>query len=49
MGCVGGCIGGPCSLTHKIRDKMDIDKYGKEMTIKSAINGYVDMDILEIK
>ena len=29
MGCVGGCIGGPCCLTHETRDKGDVDKYGK--------------------
>lgn len=40
MGCVGGCIGGPCSLSHELRDKADVDKYGKEAsspTIESAI------------
>ena len=30
MACPGGCIGGPCSLTHEIRDKADVDKYGME-------------------
>lgn len=40
MGCVGGCIGGPCCLTHEVRDKNDVDKYGKlakEKTIEQAI------------
>lgn len=40
MGCVGGCIGGPCCLTHEVKDKNEVDKYGKlskEQTIKSAI------------
>lgn len=30
MACTGGCIGGPCSLTHEIRNKADVDKYGME-------------------
>ena len=40
MGCVGGCIGGPCNLTHEVKDKNEVDKYGKlskEKTIKEAI------------
>ena len=40
MGCVGGCIGGPCCLTHEVKDKNEVDKYGKsskEQTIKEAI------------
>jgi len=41
MACVNGCIGGPCCLTHEIRDKSEVDKYGKEAlekTISSAID-----------
>lgn len=40
MGCTGGCIGGPCCLTHEVKDKNEVDKYGKsskEQTIKDAI------------
>lgn len=40
MACNGGCIGGPCCLTHEIRDKSEVDKYGqeaKEKTIQDAI------------
>ena len=43
MGCIGGCIGGPCSLTHEPRNKLDVDKYGhesKEKTIYDAIKHY---------
>ena len=29
MACIGGCIGGPCNLTHEVKDKFDIDKFGK--------------------
>lgn len=41
MACIGGCIGGPCCLTHEVRDKNEVDKYGKEAiekTITSAIS-----------
>ena len=40
MTCSGGCIGGPCNLTHEVKDKNEVDKYGKlskEQTIKDAI------------
>lgn len=40
MACINGCIGGPCCLTHEMRDKSEVDKYGKqamEKTIKDAI------------
>lgn len=41
MGCINGCIGGPCCLTHEMRDKSEVDKYGKEAkekTITDAIS-----------
>lgn len=40
MACKDGCIGGPACLTHGIKDKLAVDKYGKEAmekTIKDAI------------
>lgn len=40
MACVGGCIGGPCCLTHGPKDANEVDKYGAlalEKTIKDAI------------
>ena len=43
MGCVGGCIGGPCCLTHEVRDKSEIDKHGQEarpQSIGEAIKNY---------
>lgn len=43
MGCIGGCIGGPCSLTHEARNRIDVDKHGqeaKDRTIKEAISPY---------
>ena len=36
MACMGGCIGGPCNINHEIRDKMQIDKYGKETSISTV-------------
>jgi len=45
MGCVGGCIGGPACLSHELRDKMEVDKYGhesKETTITDSIKHYQD-------
>ena len=45
MGCIGGCIGGPACLSHELRDKMEVDKYGhesKETTITDSIKHYQD-------
>jgi len=41
MACVSGCIGGAGCLTHGIKNKSDVDKYGKEAlekTITDAIS-----------
>lgn len=41
MACIGGCIGGAGCLTHGEKNKMEVDKYGKEAmekTIKDAIS-----------
>jgi iron only hydrogenase large subunit-like protein len=41
MACLGGCIGGPCNITHEIKDKMDVDKFGKttkQNSITSSLN-----------
>lgn len=29
MSCVGGCIGGPGSISHSLKDKMKVDTFGK--------------------
>ena len=34
MVCTGGCIGGPCALTHEPKDKSLIDKHGSEASVK---------------
>lgn len=41
MACIGGCIGGAGCLTHGMKDKAEVDKYGKEAlekTISDAIS-----------
>lgn len=41
MACLGGCIGGPCNLTHEPKDKKEVDDYGREAiekTIADAIS-----------
>lgn len=41
MGCLGGCIGGPACLTHEVKDKNTVDKYGSQssqISIEDAIN-----------
>ncbi len=40
MGCIGGCIGGPCSLSHELRDKIDVTNHGKTasaQTLKDSL------------
>ena len=47
MACTGGCIGGPCCLTHEVRDAASVDKYGhesKEKTIEGAISAVMAME-----
>lgn len=41
MACVGGCIGGAGCLTHGIKDKAEVDRYGNEAfekTISDAVS-----------
>ena len=41
MACVGGCIGGAGCLTHRMKDKAEVDKYGREAyekTISDAVS-----------
>lgn len=41
MACIGGCIGGAGCLTHGVKDKAEVDKYGREAfekTISSAVS-----------
>ena len=36
MACMGGCIGGPCNITHEVRDRATIDKFGKTSSLKTV-------------
>ncbi len=38
MACIGGCIGGAGCLTHGVKDKTEVDKYGKEAYEKSILD-----------
>lgn len=41
MACVGGCIGGAGCLTHGVKDKSEVDNYGREAfekTISDAVS-----------
>jgi [FeFe] hydrogenase (group B1/B3) len=37
MVCTGGCIGGPCALTHEAKDKSLIDKHGASASKKEIL------------
>ena len=38
MACIGGCIGGAGCLTHGVKDKMQVDKYGEEAMEKTILD-----------
>ena len=40
MMCEGGCIGGPVGLSHELKDRLEIDKYGMQskISIKSSVS-----------
>ena len=43
MACSGGCVNGPCSLTHELRNKLQIEAHGKastKKTITEAVEKY---------
>lgn len=42
MACVGGCVGGPGCLTHGEKNRVVVDKYGKESS-KKTITGEVEI------
>jgi iron only hydrogenase large subunit-like protein len=48
MACVGGCIGGSASLSHGVKDKNEVDKYGKFAYEKNVTNSLRIFDIEEI-
>jgi iron only hydrogenase large subunit-like protein len=47
MACVGGCIGGAGCLTHTIKDRAQVDAYGrqaKDRTILGAVEAFDEVD-----
>ena len=38
MACIGGCIGGPGCLNHELKDKSEVDKYGKDAGEKKILD-----------
>ena len=43
MACVGGCVGGAGCLTHAEKNRIDVDKHGKQAvkaTIKTAVDNF---------
>ena len=47
MACVNGCIGGPASLSHAPKTKIQVDKHGqaaKDKSIVDAIQDWNDLD-----
>ena len=47
MACVGGCIGGAGCLTHTIKDRAQVDAYGKRATEKTILDAVNDFDEFE--
>lgn len=44
MACVGGCIGGAGCLTHGERNKLAVDKYGKESQEQTILDAVQDAE-----
>lgn len=38
MACVGGCVGGACSLNHEVKGRAKVDQYGKKSEKESVGN-----------
>lgn len=49
MVCNGGCIGGPCNLTHEVRDKIMADKFVSSADTESIIEAIYNANLLEKK
>lgn len=47
MVCTGGCIGGPCALTHAAKDKSLIEKYAAQATKKEIVKNVKDFHLEE--
>ena len=44
MACEGGCINGPCALTHEPRNKIDSDTYSKSASQKSIVGAVKNLE-----
>lgn len=44
MACSGGCINGPCSLNHELRNKIDSDKYSSSASTKKIIEAVKNLE-----
>ena len=42
MACEGGCIGGAGCLTHGLRDRNEVDRYGRQAR-EQRIDGAIDL------
>ena len=47
MVCMGGCIGGPCALTHAAKDRSLIDKHAATTSKKSIIENINNIKLTE--
>lgn len=47
MACSGGCIGGPCALTHATKDRSLIDKYASKSTKKEILKNIENINFEE--
>lgn len=46
MACSGGCIGGPCNLTHEVRDKIMADKFKGSADTQSIVESVQSAHVL---
>ncbi len=46
MACQGGCIGGAGCLTHGMKDKAEVDKYGKEAMEKTISDAISQLELI---
>lgn len=49
MACIGGCIGGPCNLTHEVRDKIMADKFKGSAETQSIVESVSSAHVLKKK
>ncbi len=47
MACVGGCIGGPCNLTHEMRNKIMVDKFSNSAESKTISDAILKAGVID--